>query len=463
MDFGNLISMYADNSSAVPFEHFLSSASSFQFFTENGASFKNMLKLLHDQLNRSKKCNLNSLLLLQLVVRQSPNVVLVENGLAWMDYLIKIIKVNVKRNISSLARDIVYDIIALVSQNSELSRKFASSQLANLIPALLATNENACVSSLKCLQLCMKNFRGPCRQLKIEIEQYLFGLFDSSDEEISKHVAKCFIMLPGLGGGGEKGVLYSKAWFEFSSRLFGSMRSIVAEFFRKLNTFVELHGFKASMVLELPEINEPIPTVRIHKLYRRFRTLGFCMIDMFKTSFPAQVEISVNFILAFVCQVLTTTPAQFAELNDHKPMLEDTLVSSMLPLILKTGLDVLYAFIESCHDSITNLNPIVSKLLLHILDWTKNAKPGCQAPFSELRVQVYKLLRLWATCSGAATELDKSFPIIFAHVEVDAGFIVTNKVKKSLSFTFIVIIFPYYLLTITSTIQTKKGFIYFHF
>lgn len=218
------------------------------------------------------------LLLLKSLLLQCPLEVIEQKGSLWVTLCTKICV----QEKNSVTVNIAYDVICNILEKSihipELNKTIASSLLSKIVESLNAITDECHYEGLKCLEVCMSLYPGPCGSSRIHIERFLSNFIDDINPKMVRQAAKCLLLLQQVRGGSVHGLSQKCAWSLLQTRLILSLHKILNQYFSNtVESFDDVnHNSMDSGThnIKLPELNlSADPVARTSQLSIRFSNL----------------------------------------------------------------------------------------------------------------------------------------------------------------------------------------------
>lgn len=152
------------------------------------------------------------LLLLKSFVSQCQLDVIEQKGALWMSLCTKVCGQKKPAVAVCLAYDIIGDLLERSLHIPELGKSISSTLLSKVIESIAGQSPECHLAALKCLQVCMRLYAGPCGSSRGIIERFLDALIDVDNMLVVRHVGKCYHLLQQIRGGGVHGIKSKDAW-----------------------------------------------------------------------------------------------------------------------------------------------------------------------------------------------------------------------------------------------------------
>lgn len=230
--------------------------------------------LITNSLNSHEK-KFEGLLLLRTFVTQCQLDIIEQKGSLWLSLCTKICMQKKPLSTVSLSYDVISNILTKSIIIPDLSKTISSTLLSKIIESVNGLPSECYFAALKCLEICMKLYAGPCGSSRGIIDRFLCGLVDSTNRSLVLQAGKCLHLLQQVrgGGGGVQGMSQKGAWSLLQSQLLGSLHRILDDIYA--NTMETYDGNMGDAItLKIAELNlSAEPLERAVQLVTRFKNL----------------------------------------------------------------------------------------------------------------------------------------------------------------------------------------------
>lgn len=189
-----------------------------------------MVSLITNSLNAHKK-KYEGLLLLKSFLSQCQLDIVEQKGAIWLSSCAKICAQKKPAANVSLSYDVIGDILAKSVHIPDLGKSISSNLLGKIIESVNDLSPECHLAALRCLEICMKLYAGPCGSSRTIIERFLTNFIDSNNRTVVIQSAKCLHLLQQVRGGGTQGLSQKAAWSLLQVQLLGSLHETLDQIY----------------------------------------------------------------------------------------------------------------------------------------------------------------------------------------------------------------------------------------
>ncbi|XP_072033723.1 proline-, glutamic acid- and leucine-rich protein 1-like [Amphiura filiformis] len=396
--FNILVDPENDNQKDTHLTSILKFSHELKLYSDEKANVQNWIGHLNQCLGATKT-RLQGLGLLAVIIDQCSTQVFQQHCASWVRLLMQILQSHDSIEIIHVASSSLATILKIASDMAELSRDLSTNHIPGMISTITTLKPQLQLCSLQVLSACLSNFAGPCGTFKNKLENYLVAAIQSSSTNIALAACKCYILLPGVGGGGTGGAKHTEAWDQCCDKLINTGHGILEQLYQDVET--ESYAAVSSETVKLASPPETEPH-RSTCLLQQFEAICTCVQNLLEEDFPVHVNIPMEGILTMCCRTMAVT----GKMLTHRLTTEMTLLSASLPALHSAALSVMTALISSCRGHLIPHGQVINKLFIQALAWTHTDAAGKQKPYSNLRLGTYQCLQTWLEVVGASSGLE---------------------------------------------------------
>ncbi|XP_070537818.1 proline-, glutamic acid- and leucine-rich protein 1-like isoform X2 [Ptychodera flava] len=300
--------------------------------------------------------------------------------------------------------EVLSDLLEIAVGFPEIAREL-SHHIAAIMNWVLSVDAACLLGALGLVTSCVRHFPGPSGPFKSKLENFVLSIWkENLDPTIIEAACHVFSMLPRVGGGGTNGIKHTAAWDSHINRILGSLHDVILQLYQDIETGVDTLDIPQETLPSMPvEDTEPRHTFLLAK---QFQTLCKCLAYQISEDFPAVVHMPVDAVLTLMCRTLAIN----CKILANKTTTEFILLSSFLPSLHTSVLQVLDTLIKRCGSHMVPQGQLINKILVQTLGWTDNcgrdASNSQELPYGVLRAQCYTVLHTWLSSVGAASLID---------------------------------------------------------
>ncbi|GLV32217.1 hypothetical protein CBL_11826 [Carabus blaptoides fortunei] len=321
-----------------------------------------------------------------------PSASIAEHAIAWLNNSLKYPEKEVI--ISDDAFTIINFLVETCHEVPELSKSVTSGILNKIVEQICKTQNS--LSSLKCLETCLRVYSGPCTPLRNTIDKYLIAYVDCSVSSDSVRFAgKCLHALQQVGGGGANGINHKVAWKKQQRALCATAHSLMDQLFESLTEFGNFQQGD-NTPLQLPNLADG-DSMKLNTT--RLINIVIFLQEMLLGAYPTAKSVMPKHILDVVSRGLAITSA----ILGNQIISETISLSMYLNLIHRHCLQLLQALIVSLGCNLIPYATVICKLIANNLKSMTPKDAANVQSFCELRVTAYQTLSIWMTVAKSAS------------------------------------------------------------
>ena len=384
------------------------------------------LKMLQSLLSSMNGClhskksigKLNGLIILQFVVQDCPDDIFNEHGANWTTLILNMLqKMQVGDGALRLLCSIVRTLVKRAPKFPDVSR-YLTTVVALTNDALINISQkhghllNDCVSTISVL---FKTYPGSCSSSISNVEKLLILNVKPDSKLNSEILAKCLSLIPRLGGGGKEGINHKANFVTMFQKLSFTLEDLQNELFKlsfKPNQKnVDSQG-RAEEPLPLPRLESNDLLKRSLYVQRQFGIVADCLCALIEVPFPHYKSMRLGLILGILKRLFDQL-----SLNESAKMVgnEGKVLLLVLPGVMIASLKILRTLIVTCRKAaillVPNIIDIIQTALADLRNFTES--------FTELKVQVYKVIRDVCDTIGVNTSLEGCHQDLVSYVLSD--------------------------------------------
>lgn len=203
---------------------------------------------------------------------QCPLAVLEQKGALWISLCTKICVQKQPIDCIPLAYNVLGKLLEKSTHIPDLGKSIASNLLSKIVESTVNVPPSAALAAMKCLEICMRTYPGPCGVVKGYIAKSHLKVIDTHNEIELEQAAKCLHLLQQVRGGGAQGISHKNSWTEYQLQLIGTLHEHFDLLFA--NAAETFDGSNVKERLNIPELNlRPEPVIRASQLITRITNL----------------------------------------------------------------------------------------------------------------------------------------------------------------------------------------------
>ena len=382
----------------------------------------NTIQSLSSSMNKclhSKKANgkLNGLVVLQFLVQDCSDEIFNESGSNWIKVILPMLqKIQVSEGALRLICSILRILVKKAPQYPDISRHLTT-VVSPMIDALVAVTQkfghllNECLSTICTI---FKTYPGSCGSSVSNVENLLLSNIKPDSKLSSDILAKCLSLIPRLGGGGKEGMTHKANFVNMFQKLSFTLEDLLSKFFElsfiNSKKSVNFQRTDEPFLLPFPESTDMLK--KSLYMQKQFAVVSDCLCALIKVPFPHYKSIRLGLILCILKKLFDQM-----SLSECGKMVgnEGKVLLLVLPSLMISSLKILRELILTCRKSVILIIPGIMDIVLTVLADLRNFTES----FSDLKIQVYKLISDICDVVGANDSLEKCHKDLVSYVLSD--------------------------------------------